>query len=91
MTDSKNSKAYFQLNVSGSGFNAISLGLEHNVYRMVNMGFDCTLYPNNSFVTFQDNRSSAPSPWDWYPGSRPDENNKGGGTIFISPYISVNF
>ena len=55
------------------------------------MGFDCTLYPNNSFVTFQDNRSSAPSPWDWYPGSRPDENNKGGGTIFISPYISVNF
>jgi len=91
VTDSKNSKAYFQLNVSGSGFNAISLGLEHNVYRMVNMGFDCTLYPNNSFVTFQDNRSSAPSPWDWYPGSRPDENNKGGGTIFISPYISVNF
>ena len=91
VTDSKNSKAYFQLNASGSGFNAISLGLEHNVYRMVNMGFDCTLYPNNSFVTFQDNRSSAPSPWDWYPGSRPDENNKGGGTIFISPYISVNF
>ena len=91
VTDSKNSKAYFQLNVSGSGFNAVSLGLEHNVYRMVNMGFDCTLYPNKSYVTFQDNRSSTSSPWKWYPGSRPDENNKGGGTIFISPYISVNF
>ena len=91
VTDSKNSKAYFQLNVSGSGFNAVSLGLEHNVYRMVNMGFDCTLYPNKSYVTFQDNRSSTSSLWKWYPGSRPDENNKGGGTIFISPYISVNF
>ena len=91
VTDSKNSKAYFQLNVSGSGFNAVSLGLEHNVYRMVNMGFDCTLYSNKSYVTFQDNRSSTSSLWKWYPGSRPDENNKGGGTIFISPYISVNF
>ena len=91
VTDSKSSKAYFQLNVFGSGFKAISLGLEHDVYRRVNIGFDCTLYPSNSFIEFQDSRKNADSKWPWHPGLRPNENKEGGGSLFLSPYISVNF
>ena len=91
VTDNKSSKAYLQLNVSGSGFKAFGLGVEHNVYRMVNIGLDCSLYPNNSFIDFKDNRNNSASKWKWYPGSRPDENDEGGGSFFLSPYISVNF
>lgn len=91
VTDSKNSKAYLQVNVSGSGFKAYSLGLEHNVWRMVNLGLDVTLYPKNSFIEFQNDRNNPDSKWEWYPGSRPDESGKGGGTLFLSPFITVNF
>ena len=90
VTDDKKSKAYFQVNVSGSGFKAYGMGLESNVYRMVNVGMDLTLYPKNSSIEFKDDRDSD-STWDWYPGFRPDENTNGGGTLIISPYISVNF
>ena len=91
VTDNKNSKAYLQVNASGSGFKAYSLGAEHNVYRMVNFGIDVTLYPSNSFIEFQDDRNNPDSKWNWYPGSRPDENLQGGGTLLFSPYITVNF
>ena len=91
VTDDKRSKGYFQINASGSGFKAFSFGLEHNVYRMVNLGMDCTLYPNNSSVEFQDDRNDPSSKWEWYPGARPDAEGKGGGSLLISPYISVNF
>tara|TARA_B100000003_G_scaffold196962_1_gene200484 strand:+ start:2371 stop:4140 length:1770 start_codon:yes stop_codon:yes gene_type:complete len=90
VTDDKNSKAYFQINVSGSGFKSFSFGIDHNVYRMINLGMDCFLYPNNSFVEFNDQREDQSSKWKWYPGSEPD-NGEGGGTFMISPYISVNF
>ena len=90
VTDTKNTKTFVQLNVSGNGFKAYSFGLEHNVYKMVNLGLDCTLYPNNSFIEFTDKRDSE-SKWQWYPGSRPDELGDGGGTLLISPYITVNF
>ena len=90
VTDTKNTKAFVQLNVSGNGFKAYSFGLEHNVYKMVNLGIDCTLYPNNSYIEFTDKRDSE-SKWQWYPGSRPDELGDGGGTLLISPYITVNF
>ena len=90
VTDDKRSKAYVQINASGSGFKAYSFGLESNVYRMVNLGLDWTLYPNNSFIEFQDNRNDPSSKYEWYPGARPDE-GKGGGSLMISPYISVNF
>ena len=91
VTDDKKSKGYIQINVSGSGFKVFSFGLEHNVYRMVNFGMDCTLYPSNSFIEFQDDRNNPNSKWSWYPGLRPDETDKGGGSLLISPYISVNF
>jgi len=91
VTDDKRSKAYLQINLSGTGFKAFSLGLEHNVYKMVNIGMDCTLYPNNSFVEFQDNRNDISSSWKWYPGLRPDQDGNGGGSFLISPYVSVNF
>ena len=91
VTDDKRSKGYFQINASGGGFKAFSFGLEHNIYRMVNFGMDCTLYPNNSSVEFQDDRSDPSSKWEWYPGTRPDAEGKGGGSLLISPYISVNF
>ena len=91
VTDDKRSKGYFQINASGSGFKAFSFGLEHNIYRMVNLGMDCTLYPNNSSVEFQDDRNDPSSKWEWYPGTRPDAEGEGGGSLLISPYISVNF
>ena len=91
VTDDKRSKAYLQINVSGTGFKAFSLGLEHNVYKMVSIGMDCTLYPNNSFVEFQDNRNDISSNWKWYPGLKPDQDGNGGGSFLISPYVSVNF
>ena len=91
VTDDKRSKGYLQINISASGFKAFSFGLEHNVYRMVNLGMDCTLYPNNSFIEFQDDRDDPKSSWKWYPGTGPDENDKKGGSLLISPYISVNF
>ena len=91
VTDTKNTKAYLQLNISGNGFKAYSLGFEHNVWKMVNLGVDCTLYPNNSAIEFQDNRDDLESTWDWYPGSRPDELGKGGGSLLIAPYVTFNF
>ncbi len=91
VTDSKRSKAYLQFNVSPSGFKAYSFGLEHNVWRMVNIGLDLTLYPNNSFIEFSDKRDDPESKWKWYPGSRPDEAGSGGGSMIISPYFTVNF
>ena len=91
ITDTKDSKAYLQINTSGSGFKSYGLGFEHNIWRMVNFGIDFTLYPNNSFITFQDSRTNSESEWDWYPGTRVDENGKGGGSFLISPYITVNF
>ena len=91
VTDTKNTKTYLQLNISNSGFKAYSLGLEHNVYKMVNLGVDCTLYPNNSSIIFQDKRNDLNSKWKWYPGSRPDELGKGGGSLLIAPYVTVNF
>ena len=91
VTDSKRSKAYLQFNVSPSGFKAYAFGLEHNVWRMVNIGLDLTLYPNNSFIEFSDKRDDPESKWKWYPGSRPDEAGSGGGSMIISPYFTVNF
>ena len=91
VTDTKNTKAYLQLNISGNGFKAYSLGFEHNVWKMVNLGVDCTLYPNNSSIEFQDKRDNLESTWDWYPGSRPDELGEGGGSLLIAPYVTVNF
>ena len=91
VTDDKKSKAYFQLNASGSGFIAILFGAESNVYKMINLGLDFTLYPRNSFIDFKDKRYDSDSKWSWYPGLRPDEDGKGGGSLLISPYISVNF
>ena len=91
VTDDKKSKAYVQFNVSGSGFKAVSSGIEYNAYRMVNLGIDFTLYPNNSSIEFQDDRENSLSKWNWYPGMRPDSNGEGGGTFFISPYVTINF
>ena len=91
VTDNKRSKAYLQLNASPSGFKAYGFGLEHNVWRMVNLGLDLTIYPNNSFIEFTDKRDNPDSKWKWYPGNYPDQNGDGGGTMFILPYISVNF
>ena len=91
VTDSKRSKAYLQFNVSPSGFKAYAFGLEHNIWRMVNVGLNLTLYPNNSFVEFNDRRDDSESKWKWYPGSRPDEAGSGGGSLIISPYFTVNF
>ena len=91
VTDDKKSKAYIQVNVSSSGFKALSFGLEHNTYKMVNLGIDCTLYPNNSKIEFQDDRNEPNSKWSWYPGIIPATEGNRGGTMFISPYISVNF
>ena len=91
VTDTKNTKAYLQFNVAGSGFKSYSLGLEHNVYKMVNLGLEFSLYPNNSFIEFQDDRNDPESKWKWYPGSRPDEQDKGGGSLLIAPYLTVNF
>ena len=91
VTDTKNTKAYLQFNVAGSGFKSYSLGLEHNVYKMVNLGLDFSLYPHNSFIEFQDDRNDPESKWKWYPGSRPDEQGKGGGSLLIAPYLTVNF
>ena len=91
VTDDKKSKAYLQFNVSGSGFKAVSSGIEYNAYRMFNLGLDFTLYPNNSSIEFQDNRENSLSKWNWYPGDIPNSNGEGGGTFFISPYITINF
>ena len=91
VTDDKKSKAYLQFNVSGSGFKAVSSGIEYNAYRMFNLGLNFTLYPNNSSIEFQDNRENSLSKWNWYPGKRPDSNGEGGGTFFISPYVTINF
>ena len=91
VTDDKKSKAYLQINVLNSGFKAYSLGAETNAYRMVNVGMDLTLYPNNSKIEFIVDREDSGNKWTWYPGFRPDENFENGGTLIISPYISVNF
>ncbi len=91
VTDDKKSKAYLQFNVSGSGFKAVSSGIEYNAYRMFNLGLDFTLYPDNSSIEFQDNRDNSSSKWNWYPGNIPNSNGEGGGTFFISPYVTINF
>ena len=58
---------------------------------MVNIGADLTLYPRNSMVSFINSRNNPENLWKWSPGYRRNENNEGGGTLIISPYLSVNF
>jgi len=84
VTDTKNTKAYLQLNISGNGFKAYTLGIEHNVWKMVNLGVDCTLYPKNSSIIFEEKRDDLKSDWKWQPGTS-------GGSLLIAPYVTVNF
>ena len=85
VTDTKNTKAYLQLNISPNGFKAYTLGIEHNIWKMVNLGVDCTLYPKNSSIIFEDTRDDlVESDWKWQPGTS-------GGSLLIAPYVTVNF
>ena len=58
---------------------------------MVTIGADFSLFPNSSYIEFQDDRDNPSSSWEWYPGTRPNESGQGGGSLLISPYLSVNF
>ena len=84
VTDDKKSKAYLQLNASSSGFSALGLGVEHNIYKTFNLGVDCSLYPKGSQIEFVESRTIENKKWMWYPGGE-------GGSLIIAPYVSVYF
>ena len=82
-TDDKRTKLYGQSNTSFGGMSSISFGLEHNVYKSFNVGFDMITYPSGSGLEF-DTKKSKNSSWTWYPYG------EGGGSIF-APYLSIHF
>ena len=84
VTDNKKSKSYFQFNSSGSGFKSLGFGLEHNVWKSVNLGLDCSLYPRGSGIEFRSSKTDIDKNWTWYPGGK-------GGVFLFSPYIAVQF
>ena len=84
VTDDKKSKAYLQINASSSGFSALGLGVEHNIYKTFNLGVDCSLYPKGSQIEFVESRTNENKKWMWYPGGD-------GGSLIIAPYVSVYF
>tara|TARA_B100000029_G_scaffold269747_1_gene265072 strand:+ start:200 stop:1954 length:1755 start_codon:yes stop_codon:yes gene_type:complete len=84
VTDDKKSKAFLQVNASSSGFSALGLGLEHNIYKTFNLGVDCSLYPKGSQIEFVESRTNENKKWTWYPGGD-------GGSLIIAPYVSVFF
>ena len=83
VTDNKKSKSYFQFNSSGSGFKSLGFGLEHNVWKSLNLGLDCVLYPRESGIDFQSIKT-ADKTWTWYPGGE-------GGVLLFAPYLAIQF
>ena len=81
VTDNKKSKTYFQFNSSGSGFKSLVFGLEHNVWKSLNLGLDCVLYPRESGIEFLDYKDKI---WTWYPGGE-------GGVLLFAPYLAIQF
>ena len=77
------SKLYAQSNTSFGGMSSISFGLEHNVYKSFNVGFDVITYPSDSGLEF-DTKKGKKSSWVWYPYGEE------GGSIF-APYLSIHF
>ena len=84
VTDDKKSKAYLQINASSSGFSALGLGAEHNIYKTFNLGVDCSLYPKGSQIEFVESSTNENKKWICYPGGE-------GGSLIIAPYVSVYF
>ena len=82
-TDDKRTKLYGQSNTSFGGMSSISFGLEHNVYKSFNLGFDVITYPSNSYLEF-DTKKGKNSSFKWYPIGEE------GGSIF-APYLSIHF
>ena len=82
-TDDKRTKLYGQSNTSFGGMSSISFGLEHNVYKSFNVGFDIITYPSRSGLEF-DTKKGKNSSFDWYPIGEE------GGSIF-APYLSIHF
>lgn len=83
VTDNKKSKSYFQFNSSGSGFKSLGFGLEHNIWKSLNLGLDCVLYPRESGIEFQSLKT-ADKTWPWYPGGE-------GGVLLFAPYLAIQF
>ena len=84
VTDNKKSKSYFQFNSSGSGFKSLGFGLEHNVWKRVNLGVDCVLYPRGSGIEFRSDKEFPDKTWTWYPGGK-------GGILLFAPYMAIQF
>lgn len=84
VTDNKKSKSYLQFNSSGSGFKSLGFGLEHNIWKSVNLGLDCSLYPRGSGIEFRPLKTDNDKTWTWYPGGN-------GGVFLFSPYLAVQF
>ena len=84
VTDNKKSKSYLQFNSSGSGFKSIGFGLEHNVWKSVNIGLDCSLYPKGSGIEFRSLKTDNDKTWTWYPGGK-------GGVFLFAPYMAIQF
>ena len=84
VTDDKRSKSYLQFSSSGSGFKSLGFGLEHNVWKSVNLGLDCVLYPRGSGIEFRSLKTDADKTWTWYPGGE-------GGVLLFAPYMAIQF
>ena len=84
VTDNKKSKSYFQFNSSGSGFKSLGFGLEHNVWKSINLGLDCVLYPSGSGIEFRPLKTDPDKTWTWYPGGE-------GGVLLFAPYMAIQF
>ena len=84
VTDDKRSKSYLQFSSSGSGFKSLGFGLEHNVWKSVNLGLDCVLYPRGSGIEFRPLKTDPDKTWAWYPGGE-------GGVLLFAPYMAIQF
>ena len=84
VTDNKKSKGFAQINTSVPGLTSLALGVEHNIWGMINLGANLVYIPSNSGIEFQERKSSNLKQWKWYPGTKD-------GVALPELYLSVHF
>jgi len=84
VTDNKKSKGYAQINTSVPGLTSLALGIEHNIWGMINLGTNLIYIPSNSGIEFQERKTSNLKQWTWYPGTKD-------GVALPELYISIHF
>jgi hypothetical protein len=84
VTDNKKTKGYAQINTSVPGLTSLAIGIDHNVWGMINLGSNFVYIPSSSGIEFQARQSTKSKAWTWYPATKD-------GAFLPELYISIHF